>query len=130
MNQREEDFRCLVEHACSTLSLPHQVVKEKFIDSPICRMQCRKDSDFGDSVIVFFDRIKATIIISIYEGISLQAAICFYNTKDEDLFIGYLGRSANHYDHRRKLWLVKDYYFLELDEYENGLHFNCYKMEK
>ncbi len=85
----------------------------------------------SDSVEVSFDKIEASVTFDIsQENICFHACIHFYNTKDEDLFIRYLTQSANHYSYRKKVWIVNDYFTIELEEGTNGLHFYCYKMEK
>lgn len=130
MNQKEEDFKYLVEHACLTLSLSHQAVKEKYTVLPVCYMQYRKDGISSDSVEVSFDRIGASITFDIsQENICFHASIHFYNTKDENLFIGYLSQSAD-YNYIKKGWVVDGSFFVELEEQHNGLHFYCYKKEK
>jgi len=124
MNSKDQDFNCLVEHACSTLKQPHQAVKDKYIDFPVCYMRYRKDGTHSDSVEVSFDDIGASITFNMdRKGICDNSSIYFYESKDGDLFIDYLVKTAEHYSYKRKVWIMEGYFCAEMHEQKNGLHF-------
>lgn len=128
MNQKDEDFEYLVEHACSTLKLSHQSVKEKYIEYPVCYMRYRKDGTHSDSVEVSFDRIGASITFNMdRKGICDNSSIYFYEAKDGDLFIDYLVKTALYYCYKNKTWLLEGYFSMKLHNQKNGLHFYIIK---
>lgn len=130
MNHKDENFKYLIEHACSVLRLSHQAVKEKFKDFPVCYMQNRKDGTHSDSVEVSFDRIGASITCSTdKKDVCTLSSIYFYDKKDGDLFVNYLVKNADHYSYHKKVWIVKCDFYMELKKQYNDLHFYCCKME-
>lgn len=131
MNQKYEDFKYLVEQACSPLSLSHQSVKENFKYFPVCYMQDRKDGMHSDSVEVSFDRIGASITCSIDEkDICTLSSIYFYDEKDGDLFVNYLVKTADCYDYMKNHWVIKNRFFLTVEKQEHSIDFICRKFSR
>lgn len=131
MNSKDEDFKYMVEHTCSALSLSHQAVKERYIEFPVCYMQYRKRKDgiCSDSVEVSFDRIGASITFTMdAKDICFKSSVYFYEAKDGDLFIAYLVKTAEHYSYKRKIWILEGYFYTEVQEQKNGLHFYFKKL--
>lgn len=132
MNQKNNNFRHLVEHACSTLTLSHLTVKEKYKDCPRCLIHYTENGNLLDYVEVGFDNQNASMtFIMDKEDNCVSASIHFHDTKDETLFIMFLRVLSKYYDYRKKRWMLKDAFYVKIDEYEDtGTHFFFRKMIK
>ncbi len=130
MNQKNNNFRHLVEHACSTLSLAYLAVKEKYKDYPLCLIQYMEKGSSLDYMEVSFDNQNASLtFIMNKEYICVSASIHFYDAKDETLFIIFLRVFAKYYTYRKKCWVLKDGFYVKINEYEDsGTHFCFYKL--
>ena len=130
MNQKNNNFTHLVGHACSTLSLSHTAVKEKYKDYPLCLIQYTEKGNRLDYVEISLDNQNASLtFIMDKEDICISASIHFYDTKDETFFIIFLRVFAKYYTYRKKCWILKDGFYVKLNEYEDsGTHFCFYKL--
>lgn len=129
MTQKNEDFKFLVEQACSTFRLSHRAVKEKFKGFPVCYMQHINTDTNSDSVEVSIDRIGASITCYIDEnGLCSGSSIYFYEANDRDSFIYYL-ISETKYCYKKKAWILDESFHIELEEQINGLHYYCCNMD-
>lgn len=130
MNQKNNNFRHLVEHACSTLSLAYLAVKEKYKDCPLCLIQYKEKGNSLDYMEVSFDNQNASLtFIMNKEYICVSASIHFYDTTDETLFIIFLRVFAKYYTYRKKCWILKDGFYVKINEDEDsGTHFCFYKL--
>lgn len=104
MNQNNNNnFRYLVEHAYSTLSLAYLAVKEKYKDCPLCLFQYTEKGSSLDYMKVSFDNQNASLTFILNkEYICISASIHFYDVKYETLFIIFLWVFAKYYTYRKK----------------------------
>ena len=130
MNQKNNDFRYLVEHACSALHLSHLAIKEKYKIYPLCLIRYTEKGNLLDYVEVSFDKENASMtFIMDKEDKCYSASIHFYDPKDETLFIIFLRQYSKYYSYRKKCWILKDSIYVKINEDEDtGTHFYFYKM--
>lgn len=130
MNQKNNNFTYLVGHACSTLCLSHTTVKEKYKDYPQCLIQyTEKGNSLNYREVSFDDQNASLTFIMNKEDTCVSASIHFYDTNDETLFIIFLRVFAKYYTYRKKCWILKDGFYVKLNEYEDsGTHFCFYKL--
>lgn len=130
MYHKNNDFEYLVNHACAALTLPHQTVKEKYIDYPICLMRYIEKGNSRDYVEVSFDSLNASVTFIIgKDDRCYSASIHFYTPKDEALFIIFLRRFSKFYNYRKKCWILKGSFYSRIEETKNpGTLFFFYKL--
>lgn len=132
MNQKNKNFRYLVEQACSAISLPYLAVKEKYKGYPVCIIRYEEKGDHLDYIEVSFDTQDASLtFIMNKEYICVSASICFYDSRDETLFIISLRAFSKYYSYRKKCWVLKDGFYVKINEHKGKIsdtHFCFYKV--
>ncbi|QIK53901.1 hypothetical protein G7051_05925 [Dysgonomonas sp. HDW5B] len=127
MNQKNNNFTHLIEHACAALPLSHLAVKEKYNNYPVCLIRYMEKGNLLDCVEVSFDKENASLtFIMDKEDKCYSASIHFYDPKDETLFIIFMRQFSKYYSYRKKCWILKDSIYCKIEENE-GTHFYFYK---
>lgn len=124
MQNQNAKFKILVEEACDLLELSYQVLKDKYMDHPICLMEYIEKTIHEFIIEVRFDDHLATISLSFDKENNCDGAFLFFdNADDEDSFLEHLHENAD-YDFKFCRWtMINCFLKIKPSKYETAFHF-------
>lgn len=123
MQNQNAKFKILVEEACDVLGLSYQVLKDRYMDYPICLMEYIEKTIHELIIEVRFNN-SATISLSFDKENNCDGAFLFFdNADDEDAFLEYLHENAD-YNFKWSRWtMINCFLKIEPTKYETAFHF-------
>jgi len=126
MINKNIDFGYLIEQMYMPLSKTHSEMIEQYKDLPMCLIECVDDGERSEQIRIDFEKENSCVYYFFNkDSIPELACLCFDEPSDTELFVVFLLRYADYYDYVKNHWVIKECFFVRVEQEENSIHFIC-----
>lgn len=128
MNTKNIDFGYLIEQLYLPIGETYAQVIDRYEDLPMCLMECIDNGNHSEHIRVDFNETNSSVFYFFNKDRMLDvSSLCLQEPSNVELFVVFLLRYADSHDYIKNYWVIKDRFFLTVEQEDYCTHFICRK---